>query len=145
MSILPSLSTGLGLEASAAPLPKGLILVVEDETTIITYLKVLLTRAGWTVLCAQEGQTGIDLMAASEQKVVMAIVDGRLPDMNGTTVCSHLRAIDCKLPLLYCSGLLDPEGMESLGERARFLPKPFSPSQILNDINGLLTECGVAI
>ena len=67
MSILPSLSTGLGLEASAAPVTKGLILVVEDETTIITYLKVLLTRDGWSVLCASAhkwgGPAGVGVLA----------------------------------------------------------------------------------
>jgi DNA-binding response OmpR family regulator len=145
MSILPNLSTGLAVEASAPPVGKGTILVVEDETTIITYLSVLLQRDGWTVLCAPDGQSGIDLLTESKEKVALAIVDGRLPDMSGEFVCSQLRAIDDKIPLLFCSGLLHDAALESLGGRTRFLAKPFSPSQILSDIRGLLSDCAVAI
>jgi two-component system cell cycle sensor histidine kinase/response regulator CckA len=145
MSILPSLTTGLGVEASAPPVGKGTILLVEDETTIITYLTVLLQREGWTVLCAQEGQKGIELMEGAKDKVSMAIVDGRLPDMSGEMVCSQLRTIDRDLPVLFCSGLLQGFELDSLGSRTRFLAKPFSPSQILSDIRGLLNDCSVAI
>ena len=67
-----------------------LVLVVEDEDDIRNLLAFNLKRAGFTVLTAADGQSGLDLARAHRPPVVL--LDLMLPDMAGTEVCAQLRA-----------------------------------------------------
>src|ERR1700761_932573 len=125
MSILPSLSTSLGVEAPAVREDKGVVLLVEDDKTIVTLLSMLLEREGWKVLATGEGRKAVDLFAGAVGSVRLAIIDGRLPDMNGEAVCRRLRETQQDLPVLLCSGANASESVERVGGLTRFIPKPF--------------------
>ena len=145
MSILPSLSTSLGVDAPAAREGKGVVLLVEDDKTIATLLSVLLEREGWKVLATAEGRKAIELFTGSAGCVRLAIIDGRLPDMSGESVCTRLREIQQDLPVLLCSGMNAADSVERVGGLTRFIAKPFSPSQILSDIRYLAEASAEAI
>lgn len=145
MSILPSLSTSLGVDAPVMREDKGLVLLVEDDKTIVALLSMVLEREGWKVLAAGEGRQAIDLFMPAADKIRLAIVDGRLPDMSGEAVCRRLRDTQQELPVLLCSGMNASESAERVGGLTRFIAKPFSPSQILHDIQVLMHARSAAI
>jgi len=145
MSILPSLSTTLGVDAAPAREEKGVVLLVEDDKTILTLLSVVLEREGWKVLSATEGRRALDLFTGAVGSVRLAIIDARLPDMGGEAVCHRLRALQQDLPVLLCSGINASDSAERVGGLTRFIAKPFSPSQILSDIRALTNAAAAAI
>lgn len=144
MSPSPTLDLGSGPRSDSSKNSRGTILIVEDDPTIVGLLSVLLRRQGWDIICAEDGKQALSVFCDSP-KIDMAIVDGRLPDMDGEDVCLKMRDSDPGLPLLLCSGLLSMGNIERVGGPAHFLPKPFSPSQIMAMINSMLPGSGAAI
>lgn len=145
MSILPALTSTLGPGPAAPREDKGTILLVEDDRTIVTLLSVVLEREGWKVLASTEGRKAIDLFKEMAGRIRLAVIDGRLPDMSGESVCLRLREVQPELPVLLCSGVNVSDCVERMGGLTRFIPKPFSPSQILTDIRALSQASAAAI
>ncbi len=65
------------------------ILCVDDESTQLTLLRLALTRAGFKVLEADDGQKGIDL--AVQHQPALIIMDLMMPGMDGATAVMHLK------------------------------------------------------
>ena len=66
------------------------ILVVDDSATFREEMKACLTNEGYTVIEAVDGEDG--LAKATQNKVDLIISDLNMPNMDGLTMCSHLRA-----------------------------------------------------
>lgn len=84
------------------------ILVIDDEASIRSLMKKILSRSGYTVFTASGGREAIDLL---ESIVVdLIILDMNMPDMNGLDVLRYLRSkhITGK-PVLMMSGVPDSE------------------------------------
>lgn len=65
------------------------ILCVDDEPTQLMLLRLALTRAGYQVLEASDGQKGIEL--AVEHKPALVIMDLMMPVMDGATAITHIK------------------------------------------------------
>lgn len=65
------------------------LLVVEDNRPILTNIADYLTLKGYTVDCAQDGLTGLHLLASNPYDLV--ILDLMLPGIDGYTLCQRLR------------------------------------------------------
>jgi DNA-binding response OmpR family regulator len=96
----------------------GVIVVVEDPF-VRGFLRNVLTKSGYQVVPA-EVQRGLDLMRAGGANVDLLIT-------NNPAVFAEVAE---RIPLLYLSGLPDPE--QASGFRvSRILRKPFHPRQLL--------------
>lgn len=80
-----------GMPGQGADLPPLSVLMVEDEEVNRQVLAGLLIRAGHRVTAAKTGPEAIDAIAAADFDV--ALVDIRLPGMDGFTVARRLRAV----------------------------------------------------
>jgi len=67
---------------------KGNLLVVDDDLTARQTMEALLTREGYKVRCAPDGETA--LMFANEDPPELILLDIRMPDMDGFQVCRGL-------------------------------------------------------
>ena len=77
------------------------ILCVDDEPVGLQVRKMLLERAGYRVLTALDGQTGLDIFA---REVIQAVVlDFAMPGMNGGEVASGMRQVKPEVPILMLS------------------------------------------
>lgn len=65
------------------------ILCVDDEPTQLMLLRLALTRAGYRVLEATDGQKGIDI--SLEHQPHLVIMDLMMPGMDGATAIGHLK------------------------------------------------------
>jgi CheY-like chemotaxis protein len=65
------------------------ILCVDDEPTQLMLLRLALTRAGYQVLEASDGQKGIEM--AVEHKPALVIMDLMMPVMDGATAITHIK------------------------------------------------------
>lgn len=86
-----------------------LILVVEDEQTIVFALTEKLSYAGFSVTAAKNGQEGLDLATKIQPDLI--ILDLLMPLMNGLTMLGKLRA-DTRcwhIPVLILTNFSDSE------------------------------------
>jgi two-component system OmpR family response regulator len=75
------------------------ILVIEDDAETAGYLTAGLKEEGHNVSCASNGREGLFLAASEEFD--LAIVDRMLPEMDGLTLVTALRAAKIETPVLF--------------------------------------------
>jgi DNA-binding NtrC family response regulator len=115
------------------------LLVVDDDEPLRQLLVDLLESAGYRVLSAGHADGALALLA--EEGVDVLVTDRALGlGMNGEALARSARERDPELPVLFVSGSLDPSDArpEALGERDRFLHKPFSRARLLEAVELLL-------
>jgi len=109
-----------------------LVLVIDDSPTITKVVQLVLTKAGYQVQTAADGEQG--LAAVRAQRPNLILLDFVMPRMNGYQFCRELAA-DAKLrdiPVILMSAMGD-----QVGERfvkvmgiVDYITKPFSPEAI---------------
>lgn len=84
---------------------KKKILLAEDDNSMRRFVEVLLRRAGFDVISAEDGLTAMQLAFAEEFDAVVA--DAMMPNMSGYDLCRVLRQTPGKtrIPLIILSGL----------------------------------------
>jgi two-component system cell cycle sensor histidine kinase/response regulator CckA len=124
---------------SAPPAPRakpgdlwgtGTILLVEDEDMVRTVAERALTRQGYTVLTAENGEAALELIASSDRPDLL-ISDVVMPMMDGPTMVRRVRKRYPDLPILFMSGYAEEQLRKSIDlDNVAFLPKPFSVQQL---------------
>ena len=106
------------------------IFLVEDDKAISKNLMLLLRSEGFTVTCA--GSRGEALEALEENKFDLALVDISLPDGNGFTVCTEIKASQ-DIPVIFLTASGDEASVVTgLNMGADdYITKPFSPSEMV--------------
>jgi two-component system KDP operon response regulator KdpE len=106
------------------------ILVIDDEPQILRALRTILSAHKYRVSTAQTGEEGLALAAADSPDII--ILDLGLPDMDGVTVCAHLREWT-DVPIIILS-VRDKEEdkVKALDKGADdYLVKPFGIEELL--------------
>jgi DNA-binding NtrC family response regulator len=78
------------------------LLLVDDEEDLVTFLAHRLGKRGLEVTTALSGEEA--LVAASEAKFEVAVVDLKMPDMDGITVIEKLKALQPFIEVLMLTG-----------------------------------------
>ena len=124
---------------------QGTVLVVEDEPAVRQLVCSVLTESGFSVLDAATPTLARDLLRRHERFIRLLITDVVMPEMNGPELCNRLRETLPNLPVLFMSGhsvqLLDEKNWTKL--KGRFLPKPFSSSDLLAAVEAALADTGL--
>jgi CheY-like chemotaxis protein len=90
-----------------------LILCVDDEVVGLRVRKILLERAGYKVLTAENGRSGIEMFAT--QPVDAVVLDYAMPGMHGGEVAKEMRQTKPDVPILLLSAYVGlPEEVSSL-------------------------------
>jgi CheY-like chemotaxis protein len=90
-----------------------LILCVDDEVVGLRVRKILLERAGYRVLTAEDGSSGIELFAT--QPIDAVVLDYSMPGMHGGEVARQMRRAKPSVPILLLSAYVGlPEEVRSL-------------------------------
>jgi DNA-binding response OmpR family regulator len=84
------------------------ILVVDDEPGIRSILSKALSRSGYDVVTAEDGQQAIDLLNGP-QVLSLMILDWRMPRVSGLSVVRELIRQKRRLPILILSGAIDTD------------------------------------
>jgi len=120
------------------------ILLVEDEDMVRAVAERALTRQGYTVVTASEGEEALTLLALQEEKEEqfdIIVSDVVMPNMDGPTMAKHVRKNYPDLPILFMSGYAEEQLRKSIDlDKVNFLPKPFSVAQIAEAVGETLAE-----
>lgn len=111
------------------------ILVIDDEQNIREGSQRILSRMGYRVLTASNGQDGLGLVQA--QRVSIVLLDLKMPGMDGMEVLTHIRLFDPEILVIVITGYATIEtAIEAMKKGAYdFIPKPFEPDQLRIVIN----------
>jgi two-component system phosphate regulon response regulator PhoB len=119
---------------------KPLVLVVEDETALVTLLRYNLEREGFRVASAQDGEEA--LVMAAEERPDLILLDWMLPLTSGLEVCRRLRrqqeTRDTPILMLTARGE-EADKIRGLDSGADdYITKPFSPAELIARIRAVL-------
>jgi CheY-like chemotaxis protein len=132
--------------------PKPLVLVVDDEKSLVLIAERVLQKEGFDVITAFNGIEGIK--KAQENLPDVIVLDIVMPEMNGYQVCQKLQANikTCGIPIIFLSvkGIVDEnkgavnEGLNEINEAfnrgaSDFLNKPVPARELIDAINKALS------
>jgi len=83
------------------PLPRRLVLCIDDEVVGLQVRKIILERAGYAVLTAPDGPSGLEIFA--EHPVDAVVLDYAMPGMDGGQVAAAMRTKKPEVPILLLS------------------------------------------
>lgn len=116
------------------------VLIVDDEPITRNMLRLILERAGFDIVEAEDGLMA--LLIVAEQKPDVILLDVMMPNMDGLTVCRKLRsnANTATLPIVLLSAKTSSEDMASgLAAGAnKYLGKPVSREDLVRTIREVL-------
>jgi two-component system cell cycle sensor histidine kinase/response regulator CckA len=116
----------------------GTILLVEDEHMVRTVTERGLSRHGYKVLSASNGEDALEILAGGE-KVDLLISDVVMPVMDGPTMVREARKEWPDLPILFMSGYAEEQLRKSIDiDNVAFLPKPFSMLELAEAVRGVM-------
>ncbi len=131
---------------------KPLVLVVDDEKSLVLIAQRVLQKEGFDVITANNGVEGLQQAYANLPDVI--VLDIVMPEMNGYQVCQKLQANEktCGIPIIFLSvkGNVDEkkgatiEGLKEINEAfnrgaSDFLNKPVTAMELIDTINKALS------
>lgn len=118
----------------------GSVLVIEDEADVLELVRYHLGKAGFRVLIARDGASG--LAKARSDKPDAVVLDLMMPGICGEDVCRELKSSEdtASIPVIMLTAKAQPEervaGLE-LGADD-YVTKPFSPRELVLRVEGVL-------
>jgi CheY-like chemotaxis protein len=127
---LPASETTAIATEETEELPQGngeLILVVDDEPSILEVTKATLETYDYRVLTASNGIEGIANYTKNMDAIELVITDIMMPTMDGNIAIRTLKAIDPDVKIIAISGLISSQEIidEIDGEISAFIAKPY--------------------
>jgi two-component system cell cycle sensor histidine kinase/response regulator CckA len=140
-------SLGEAIPAKKAPPPKhdeqwgnATLLLVEDEDMVRAVAERALTRQGYTVITASDGEEGLARFEDSGP-FDLVVSDVVMPNMDGPAMASQLRQRAPDLPILFMSGYAEEQLRQTISlDQVHFLPKPFSVAQIVDAVRSAIAQ-----
>lgn len=121
----------------------SMILIIDDDADIRDVVRIALTQAGFQTSEAGDGRDGLG--AIDQIKPDLVVLDIGLPEMDGLEVCRTVR-VTSDVPILFLTAQGDEidriVGLEMGGDD--YLPKPFSPRELVARVKAILRRGGEA-
>jgi DNA-binding response OmpR family regulator len=114
-----------------------LILVVDDERSISEVVSLYLTRAGYRVKIAHDGQSALQFLAG--QKPDLVVLDLMLPEVDGLEITRRLRAVGDTPIIMLTARRSETDRILGLEMGADdYVTKPFSPQELVSRVRAVL-------
>jgi DNA-binding response OmpR family regulator len=130
--------TGVRQDEPTDTVNRGLVLVVEDDRAIADLIAMYLTRDGFGVHTAHDGDAG--LVAARQLRPIACVLDIAVPGIDGIELCRRLRADRNRVPIIFLTAR-DDEVDRILGLEIGaddYVTKPFSPRELVARVRAVL-------
>ncbi|MEO8363485.1 MAG: response regulator [Ilumatobacteraceae bacterium] len=121
---------------------KPVIVVADDDRDICELIKMQLTRHGFEVYIADNGETAIDLIV--EHEPAIALLDIMMPKLSGLEVARLIRenpkltTVSIMLISARSSGRIESD-VDDIGI-SDYISKPFSPQELVQRINDVINN-----
>lgn len=113
------------------------VLVVDDETSLLSLVRSYLEREGFEVRTAQDGETA--LAVARETSPDLVVLDLMLPGLDGVEVCRRLRQFSDAYVIMLTARSEELDKIVGLSVGADdYVTKPFSPRELVARVKAML-------
>ncbi len=123
-------------------LPRGqeTILVVEDQTEVLEVAAETLRLQGYTVLAASSPAEALQIAQNRNEPIHLLVTDVVMPVMSGRELADYLIRLYPQMRVLYVSGYTENTIVHHgvLDSGVHFLPKPYTPAQLLQKVREVL-------
>ena len=94
----------------------GRVMVVDDEPEVRKLVRLVLSKAGYQVLEAEDGEKAIETINTGENRLMLDVIicDIRMPKINGMEAIAYFRKEYTRVPLIVLTGFPDTEMAMSL-------------------------------
>ncbi len=127
---------------------KGRILIVDDEESIRKALRLTLSKAGYDVVEADNGATGIEAIGADDNPLMVDVIicDIRMPKINGLEAIAFFRQQYPSVPVLVLTGYPDIQLTTNLLKQGvvDYMVKPADKDALIAAV-GRAMECRTAL
>ena len=119
-------------------MPRGRILVVDDEVSVRESVRLVLDQAGYEVIAAEDGARAMETVQSGDNpsRLDAVILDLYMPKIHGQEVIFFLRSKFPAIPIIVLTGKPDvPDIIRSFDEGVvDFLVKPVHPDNLLASV-----------
>ena len=131
--------------AQETSLPRGAgetVLVIEDESSVLTITSQTLQTFGYRVLTATDGAEGLALYAQRKDEIAVVLIDMMMPIMDGRATIRALLRINPRIKIVAASGLdAQKDAVDATdGSVKHFLKKPYTAGTMLKTLRTILEE-----
>ena len=121
------------------------VLIADDEPTVLRTVSYALTRHGYVVIPASDGPSALKACQEREGPIHLALLDVMMPGMTGPELFECLLEIHPRISVLFMSGYKAEQIAEMAPglKEAQFIAKPFLPRDLVHKVNVILGNSDV--
>ena len=119
------------------------VLVLEDESSIRSFIVINLRRAGYDVIEAESGEEALEKLQQNPD-IRVALLDIMLPGIDGFEVCRRIRATNLRIGIIMLTARSqEMDKVTGLMTGADdYVTKPFSPAELVARVDALYRRIG---
>lgn len=117
---------------------RPLVLIVDDQGPLLQMMARWLGDEGYELLLASDARAALELVDRAGRRLSAAVVDVRLPGVDGPGLVRSLRQRRTSLPVLYITGYAEETQQRELQDPV--LSKPFIPELLAQQVRDLLVK-----
>ena len=119
------------------------VLVLEDESSIRSFIVINLRRAGYEVIEAGTGEEALEMLQ-QHSDIRVALLDVMLPGIDGFEVCCRIRATNSRIGIIMLTARSqEMDKVTGLMTGADdYVTKPFSPAELTARVDALFRRAG---
>jgi CheY-like chemotaxis protein len=129
----------MGSELTSGTRASIVVLLADDELVVRSLARSVLTRAGYKVLDAGDGQQALEVSRQYDGPIDLLLTDVKMPKMDGLQLSAHISRERPGIKILLMSGRPSGELIVH-GERMPFLRKPFLPDVLCEKLNSMFAQ-----
>ena len=118
------------------------ILVIDDEVSLVYYLRELLRKKGYEVTVASDSHEAWDIFSADPDKYDLVVTDQTMPGLSGVQLAAKMLTLREKLPIILCTGysdIVEESNISQYGIKG-YMAKPIDSRELLRTVHELLQE-----
>jgi len=123
---------------------RGRVLVVDDEADLRKSVRLTLTKAGYDVIEAEDGEKAIEAVRSGDNPLMLdtIIMDLVMPKVNGVEAIAYIRSQFRGVPILVLTGHPNIDNMKELYKQGivDYLVKPIVPDKLLAAVEKAVKE-----
>jgi CheY-like chemotaxis protein len=117
------------------------ILLVDDESMIRQLASTILSKAGYEVLHAENGEKAVEVFRAHQDRIALVILDAVMPRLSGRETLRELVKIAPNVSVLFSSGFSTEQlALNEFPQVRGFLSKPYRAEQLIQKVEELLGQ-----
>lgn len=125
---------------------EGRVLVVDDEADVRKSVRLILSKAGYDVIEAEDGEVGVQTVKSGDNPFSLdaIICDLNMPKMSGMEAIPYFRSQFPSCPVIVLTGAGTVEKANALFKQGvvEFLSKPIDQSKLLGAVKKAVSEGG---